>query len=109
MQKLIFVEGDTAPKVAISLLTGAKCDQPVDLSIAGTSAKIRIAKSGLLSAIEIPLQIGNSPGLGEVVYDPALGGTTEAGSFVAEIQVTFPDGTSQTVLSKLLFEVLPRL
>lgn len=109
MQKLVFVEGDTAPRVAIQLLTGPKCDLPVDLSVSGTSAKLRIAGSGTAVAREISLQIGNSPGLGEVVYDPQLGGTEEAGSFVAEIQVSFADGTSQTVLSKLLFEILPRL
>lgn len=109
MQKLIFIEGDTAPKVAIQLLTGPKCDIPVDLSSVGTSAKMRLAGSGLSVAREISLQVGNSPGLGEVIYDPAVGGTEEAGSYVAEIQVHFPDGTSQTVLSRLLVEVLPKL
>lgn len=109
MQKLVFIEGDTAPKVAIQLLTGPKCDMPVDLSAVGTSAKIRLAGSGVSSAREIALQVGSSPGLGEVIYDPSVGGTEEAGSYVAEIQVHFADGTSQTVLSRLLFEVLPKL
>lgn len=109
MQKLVFVQGDTAPRIAIQLLTGQKCDEPVDLAPPGTSAKIRLAGSGTSATRDIPLSIGNSPGLGEVVYDPALGGTEDAGSFAAEIQLTFPDGTTQTVLSKLVFEVLPRL
>ena len=109
MQKLVFVEGDTAPRATFELLTGVDATVPVDLSGSSTSAELILAGSGVSPSRLISMELGANPELGEVVYDPALGGTEQAGDFAASIRVTFSDGSVQTVLTPILIQVLPSM
>lgn len=109
MQKLVFVEGDTAPRATFQLLTGVDGATPVDLSGLNVSAVLVLAGSGSGASRTVPLEVGPDAALGEVTYDPAEGGTELAGDFAASIRVTFSDGSVQTVLTPILVQVLPTI
>lgn len=109
MQKLVFVQGDTGPKVTFELLTGTKASEFVDLSEAGLQLDLLLGGSGVGSARVIPMQVGDLPLQGECIYDPSLGGTETAGDFAASIRITRQSGEVQTVLTPILVQVLPGL
>lgn len=109
MQKIVFVQDDTAPRVTFELLTGPNSTTPVDLSAAGVLVDLILASSGTSPSRAIPMAVGANPLLGECVFDPALGGTEAVGDFVSSIRVTFGDGSVQTVLTPIVVQVLPSL
>jgi hypothetical protein len=109
MQVLTFIEGDTRPKVVFKLYSGDVSGSAIDLSEPGTSVDLRLAKSGSSQAVTIPMTVGNSPGLGECIYDTSAGGTEEPGEFIGEVLVRFPDSTQQTAMSRFIFKILPKL
>lgn len=109
MQKLVFVQNDTAPKVTFELLTGTNASEFVDLSEQGLQLDLVLGGSGTGVAQVIPMQVGALPLQGECVYDPSLGGTETAGDFAASIRITFGDGSIQTVLTPIVIQVLPGL
>lgn len=121
-EKIRLVRNDTRPQLLLSL-TDATDGSPIDLSPAGTVVRLKFRRVGsaVLAANLVAVLL---PGLvledGSVdltpPYDtPGRGGRcliqwtaealAEAGDFEGEIEITFNDGTVQTVYDLLKFKV----
>lgn len=127
---LEFVAGDTGPATYMRLSDPAT-ELPIDLSDAGASALLRIAKVGATSVVTVsgtkligrvredgtideaaPYDQAGKGGLVRFDYTgPNAVAIAQAGEFEAEVRITLPTGAVQTfypILSFPIREPLPR-
>jgi hypothetical protein len=101
------VQNDTGPELLLVLRNTISGDL-LDLSRADTEVRLNLASEDLTLKGTVPLIRGPIPANGEVMVD-WLGATTgildTVGIFLAEIQVTSPEGRIQTTPSKLKFRI----
>lgn len=110
-ERIKLVQGDTRPRLVIDLTDEATGD-PVDVSDTGTTVVVKFREAGS-SAIKATLPCtklittGNAtPGAaGRVQALWPAGALDAAGYFEGEIEITFADGTVQTVFDVLKFRV----
>lgn len=118
--KIKLVQGDTRPDIVVNLRAS---DGTTPIDIAGTTAKMYFRKVGstnLVDTLTGDLEAGyeeangsltvtapyNVPGKGGRVSFPWNGSTlASAGDHEGEIEITFGDGTIQTVYDILKFKV----
>lgn len=110
-QRINVVRNDTRPRLVIDL-TDAATGDPIDVSDAGTSVVVKtrilgseMAKS-VIPCVKLITPTNATPGAGGRVQAmwPA-GGLDTAGRMEAEIEITFADGSIQTVYDRLLVQV----
>lgn len=104
-EKILLVQGDTAPPLNVTL-TDANTESAINISGATVRLKFRaLGSETLRSTITGSVTDGAA---GQVSFfwsdDPtALAG--DAGDYEAEIEVTYSDGTIQTVYDLLKFKL----
>lgn len=121
-EKIKLVQGDSRPQLILSI-TDQDTGVPINLSEVGTTVNVKLRESGS-TAIKATMLCGllmgkvlddgsvdyaspwNVPGAGGRVYmDWEPGALDNAGDYEGEIEITFPDGTIQTVYDLLKFKV----
>jgi len=104
-EKIAFVRGDTKPNLIVSL-TDSVTGAPIDLT--GATVRLRFRKVGatVLSATLTGV-VTNATG-GVVTFTPADAPqmlTGPAGDYEGEVEITFADGSTQSVYDILKFKV----
>lgn len=104
-EKIKLIQGDTKPAL-VCTITDDTSGVPIGLTNATVVLKFRAVGSTTLTAT-VPGTVTDGPN-GQVVFSPAsapamLAG--DAGDYEGEIQITFADGTVQTVYDLLKFKV----
>lgn len=110
-ERIKLVQGDTRPYLIIDL-TDEATGAPINVSDIGTSVVLKFREAGA-STIKATLtcyKLGTTnnpiPGAdGRVQALWPAGALDTSGSFEGEIEITFADGTVQTVYDKLKFTV----
>lgn len=122
-EKIRLVRNDTRPQLILSL-TDATTGDPIDLSQDGTSVVMRFRQVGAttniasLTATKLPgiVQADGSVSMLAPYDTPGRGGRCviqwtptalqgQAGDYEGEVQITFADGTIQTVYDVLKFRL----
>lgn len=120
-EKIKLVQGDTKPLIVVSL-TDETTGDPIDVSTATTRMKFRAAGETTILAILVASNIAgrvNADGTIDATepYDvPGAGGrcqfgwgpndlNQEPGDYEGEIEITFSDGSIQTVYAPLKFKL----
>lgn len=110
-EKIKLVQGDTRPRLIIDLTDEATGD-PIDVSDAGTTVVVKFREAGAdtlkatLPCTKLITTGNATPGAaGRVQALWPAGSLDTAGSFEGEIEISFADGTVQTVYDKLKFTV----
>jgi hypothetical protein len=121
-EKIKLVAGDSRPQLILSI-TDQDTGVPMNFSEVGTAVKVKLRAAGdtaVKSTMTCGKLIGlvltdgsvnydspyNTPGSGGRVYmDWNPGALDTAGEYEAEIEITFTDGTIQTVYDLLKFRV----
>lgn len=122
-EKIKLVQGDSRPQLILSI-TDQDTGVPINLSESGTTVVVKLREAGV-TAIKAEMLCGllmgkvqedgitvdyaspwNTPGAGGRVYmDWEPGALSNAGDYEGEIEITFSDGTVQTVYDLLKFKV----
>jgi hypothetical protein len=109
--RILLVQGDTRPRLVIDLADEATGDA-MDVSDTGTSVVVKFRELGgqtlkaTLACTKLITATNATPGAaGRVQALWPAGALDTAGSFEGEIEITFADGTVQTVYDRLRFKV----
>lgn len=110
-ERIKLVQGDTRPYLIIDL-TDETTGAPINVSDAGTSVVVKFREAGAdtikatLTCYKLATETGQALGAGGRVQAAWPAGALDtAGSFEGEIEITFADGSVQTVYDKLKFTV----
>lgn len=104
-QKIRLVRNDTRPAIVCNI-TDDRTNQPINIAGATVLLKFRAAGAAELTAT-ITGNVTDGPA-GQVVFFPATAPEMlqgEAGDYEGEIEITFGDGTIQTVFDLIKFRV----
>lgn len=111
MELIKLVQGDDRPRLIIDLADEASGD-PIDVSDTATTVVVKFREVGsetikaTLACTKLITNTNATPGAaGRVQALWPAGALDTAGSFEGEIEITFSDGTVQTVYDKLRFKV----
>lgn len=110
-ERIKLVQGDTRPRLVIDLADAAT-GEPLDVSDTGTTVVVKFREQGAtalkatLACTKLITAANATPGAGGRVQAlwPA-GALDAAGAFEGEIEITFADGSVQTVYDRLAFRV----
>ena len=86
------VQNDTRPPLQFSISRSGKA---VDLTGATVKFYMKDSTSGAVKINGVGC-LSTDPAKGKVQYNWAAGDTNTVGSYLGEVEVTFPDGTIQT-------------
>lgn len=121
-EKIRLVAGDSRPQLIFSI-TDQDTGVPINFSETDTVVRVKLREAGgtdikatmicgkLIGVVNADGTVNynapyNTPGSGGRVYmDWEPGALSNAGEYEAEIEITFPDGTVQTVYDLLKFRV----
>lgn len=110
-ERILLVQGDTRPRLIIDL-TDETTGDPINVSDAGTTVVVKFREVGsetikaTLACTKLITTGNATPGAaGRVQALWPAGALDTAGSFEGEIEISFADGTVQTVYDKLKFKV----
>lgn len=111
MSAIKLVQGDTRPRLIIDL-TDEATGEAIDVSDTGTTVVVKFRETGAdtikatLACTKLITTGNGTPGAaGRVQALWPAGALDTSGAFEGEIEVTFADGTIQTVYDKLKFSV----
>ena len=104
--KILLVQGDTRPSLVIDLVDD-ETGNPLDVSNTGTVVVVGSETiKATLSCTKLITTSNSTPGAaGRVQAVWSATALDTAGNFEGEIEITFSDGTVQTVYDKLKFKV----
>ena len=87
----IIKQNDTSPSFQVTLLDA----NDVPILLTGATVRLHVKPLNGGSNLDVPMTIVNPTG-GVVLYDWSTGDTSTAGTYSAEIQVTYSDSSIET-------------
>jgi hypothetical protein len=104
-EKIRLVRGDTKPAIVCNL-TDQNTGSPI--GIEGATVRLKFRESGADQLTATVIGVVTDPVNGQVVFYPSSAPEmlqNSAGDYEGEIEITFQDGTIQTVFDLLKFRV----
>lgn len=101
MTTIYLVQGDTGPQIRITV---TREDTGSVIDVSGGSAKLKVRKTGSTSAaFTLTTTTGSDLQIGVLVFslDGGQLATIAAGNYEGEVEITFSDGSVETVFERV--------